>query len=143
MKRFILFLFLLVVLSIPTSAISGPVYGKLIDAVTISASGSSTSAVFPTNGILNGVSGFFTLQYAITGDGTAKIEYLSSLDGTNYIEPSSATDIATGLTKTSGSGSDGKDVISFSPIAAPKYKIKVTETGGANSITITVWGFFY
>jgi len=74
--------------------------------------------------------GYFSLQWTITGTGTAKIEYNVSHDGTNYQEPVGATDIATGQTA-------GTNSASFTPIIAPYIKIKVTETGGANAVTVT------
>lgn len=107
----------------------------------ITASSSYTSAAIDLAELVGANSrairpdGFFGLQYTITGNGTAKIEYLLSNDGTTYVEPSAATDIATGLTKTSGPGSDGKDYVAFSPEVSRYLKIKVTETGGANSVT--------
>lgn len=88
---------------------------------------------------LSKVDGFFSLQIALTGDGTAKFEYMSSNDGTNFITQTGAADqIVTGFVKTSGPGSDGKDMISFDPELCKFLKIKCTETGTANSVTITV-----
>jgi hypothetical protein len=109
---------------------------KTHDGVTIALSGSSTSSEINLSSYRP--NGYFSIQVALTGDGTAKFEYLLSNDGTNYLEPSSASDIGTGLTKTGGPGSDGKEIYSFSPELAKHMKIKVTETGGANSITVTV-----
>lgn len=134
----------LLILIFASMAFAGPILNKVIDATTIVASGNTTSSVIPREGqSMAGIGGYFTLYVAVTGDGTAKIEYLASLDGITYLEPSTATDVATGLTKTSGPGSDGKTIVRFGPIAAPKYKIKVTETGGANSVIVTVWAFIY
>ena len=99
-------------------------------AVSVAASDSSTSAAIdleqwrPT--------GYFTVYWVLTGTGTAKFEYLVSLDGTNYVEPSGASDIASGKTA-------GSDIVSFTPVVAPYMKIKVTETGGANAVTATVY----
>jgi len=86
--------------------------------------------------------GMFSLQVVVTGDGTAKIEYeLSNYETTavagSFVTPSDADDIATGLTKTSGSGGDGKDFLSFSPKVCQNMKIKVTETGEANPVVVT------
>ena len=80
--------------------------------------------------------GYFSIQIYITGDGTLKAEYLVSNDGTHFIEPTGATDIFSAYTKTSGPGSDGRDIVSFEPELAGHLRIKFTETGGANSVTI-------
>lgn len=112
---------------------------KLFDAQSIAASGNSSN---PGNGIdlqRFAQNGFFSVQYLITGTGTAKIEYNLSNDGATYIEPTSATDIGSSLTATTGPGSDGKDILSFSPELARFMKIKVTETGGAQAVVVTLW----
>lgn len=101
----------------------------------IAASGSSTSAkidlaAFP-------IQGYFSLQFIVTGDGTCKFEYLTSNDGVDYVDPSGASDIASSQTKTSGSGSDGKDQVSFSPLVTRYMKIKCTETGTSDSVTVS------
>jgi hypothetical protein len=107
----------------------------VFNAQEIAASGNASS-----NSIRIGdLEGYFTLQYAVTGDGTCKFEYLLSNDGTNFIEPSDADDIITAQTKTSGPGSDGQDIYSFSPTPAKFMKIKCTETGGADTVTITAY----
>ncbi len=82
--------------------------------------------------------GYFSLQVVLTGDGTGKFEYLVSNDGSNYLEPSGASDIATGHTKTSGPGGDGIDIYTFQPGVARFMKIKVTETGTANDVVVTI-----
>ena len=107
---------------------------KLFDAETITASGSKTSEAVK----VDRADGVFSFYESITGDGTIKIEYLVSVDGTNFVTPSTASEIATSQTK--ASGTSGKDVIAFAsghPILAPYIKIKVTETGGVNSVTLT------
>ena len=82
--------------------------------------------------------GFFSIQLILTGDGTAKVEYEVSNTGFDYVTQSDAEDIiVSGFTKTSGPGSDGKDLISFDVEPSSKMKIKITETGGADSITIS------
>lgn len=87
--------------------------------------------------------GFFSLQVAITGDGTVKLGYIVSNTGEDFTAPegeysgSNFVEIMSGLTKTSGPGSDGKVLIQFSPHFARYYKIVAIETGGANSVTVT------
>lgn len=99
---------------------------KLFSAETIALSASATSAAVN----VQQRSGIFSIQYTFTGTGTAKLEYLVSLDGVTYTEPSEALDIASGL-------SAGTDVVSFAPVLAPFIKIKITETGGANAVVFT------
>lgn len=106
---------------------------RVFNAQATAASGTSTSDAID----LHCRSGYFSLQVAITGDGTCKFEYLISNDGVNFIEPSSASDIASSKVKTSGPGSDGKDIFSFTPVISRFIKIRITETGGANSVTVT------
>lgn len=110
---------------------------KVLDAVTVAASGTATSTVIDLNG--PELAGYFSLQVAVTGDGTAKFEYQVSNNGTDYVEPTGASDIATGITKTSGPGADGKDIYSFEPVPANYIRIKVTEIGTSNSVTVSAW----
>lgn len=63
-------------------------------------------------------------------DGTCKFEYGLTNNYTTYLEPSTAVDIASGITNASGPGSNGADIVSFTPLPATSMKIKVTETGG-------------
>ena len=103
----------------------------VIDAQTITASGSYTSD--PVNLNFLASDGVFSLHYVITGNGTAKFEYLMLNEATGtYIEPSEATDIGTGKTV-------GNDILSFTPVVGRMIKIKATETGAANTVTITAY----
>ena len=107
---------------------------KIFDAVAIAKSGSSLSRVID----LTGVDGYFSIQATITGDGSAKFELLLSNDGVDFIEPTSATDIATGHTKTSGPGGDGKDIYRVLPPMVARFaKIRTTEAG-VNGIVATI-----
>jgi hypothetical protein len=81
-----------------------------------------------------GINGNITLYFELSGDGTAKVEYLVSVDGTNFVTPSTASDILTGFTKTSGTA--GKDIIAVSIISARYLKFKFTETGTSDNITV-------
>lgn len=107
---------------------------KFFVSKTIEASGSE-SYVLPLE--RSNSEGFFSLQIAVTGDGTLKGEYQVSNDGVTYVEPTGATDIFSGFTKTSGPGADGKDLFSFSPPLALFVKIVLTETGGGDSVVAT------
>ena len=106
---------------------------RIFTSTTVSAGGSATSGAVD----ISNARGYFSIQYAVTGDGTLKLSYQLSNDAITWITPSSAADIATGITKTSGPNSDGKDLVSFSPEMAKYIQIVATETGGANSATIT------
>ena len=106
----------------------------LFIAETIALSQSVTSGSVNLRGAAD--DGFFGIQLVLTGDGTAKVEYLESYNSVNFVTPSGAIEIVTGFTKTSGTS--GVDVLTFEPEVCPYMKIKVTETGGANSITVTV-----
>ena len=108
---------------------------KVVDAQTIAAAGTYTSA--PISLAVD--VGVYSLQFAVSGSGTAKFEYNLTNDYSSYIEPSTAVDIASGITATSGPGSDGKDIVSFSPLPAASMKIVVTETGAANTTTVSAW----
>lgn len=101
---------------------------KIFDAVSISTSGDDTSDAIDLN--LIKPEGYFSLHVIMTGLGTAKIEYLLSNDGANYLTPASASDIVTAHTA-------GSDIFSFAPEMARYMKIKVTEAG-VNNIVITI-----
>jgi len=110
---------------------------KVFISEAVVASGNSTSSAIDLGN--QATDGYFSLQVTLTGDGTAKFEYLLSNNGADYLEPSTAVDIATGHVKTSGPGSDGKDIYWFEPEQARWMKIKVTETGTASAITVSAW----
>ncbi len=78
--------------------------------------------------------GLFGLQLAVSGDGTLKVEALLSNDGTTYRTKEGATEVLTGITKTSGPGSDGKLITDYDVGYSKFFKVKFTETGGANSV---------
>ncbi len=109
---------------------------KLFTGTSIAASGSLASeAVDLRRCAPNGV---FSVYFIITGDGTAKIEYLlCPTENGAYIEPS--TDIASSQTKTSGPDANGINLVSFNPELAPFMKIKITETGASSAITPNLW----
>jgi hypothetical protein len=107
---------------------------QLFSSETISSGSSVTSDPVDVSGLV----GDFGIQVDVGGDGTLKLEHLVSLDGANFLEPSGDSDIATDLTKTSGPGSDGKDIYSVSPgMPVKAIKIKATETGSANDATLS------
>lgn len=76
--------------------------------------------------------GFFSLQLIMTGTGILQGEYLLSNDGVNFVTPTGVPDspIFTGFTV-------GVDMFSFAPMLARYLQILLTETGGANPVTVT------
>lgn len=103
----------------------------------IVASGSLISQAFKL-GSYSDVQGWFSLQVVLTGDGTGKFQASVSNDNSNFIISDDASDdIVSAHTKISGPGADGIQIYQFSPVLAQWIKIKVTETGGANSIIVT------
>jgi hypothetical protein len=108
---------------------------KVFSAQSVSASGIEWSEALDLGSINQ--DGLFSLQLLVTGDGTLQVEYELSHDGVNFVTPTTALDIVSAFTKTSGPGSDGKDIYSFDPELGRFMKIKVTETGGANAAVIT------
>ena len=111
----------------------------LIDDVEIAASSGTTSNAVNLQHAKP--DGYVAIQYVIEGSGTAKIEWLGSIDLTTYLEPSDASDIVTGITATSGPQNDGNDIeqIDFAGMIVPSMKITVTETGGVSGVTVSVW----
>ena len=110
----------------------------IINAKTIAAGGTHTPTAYID---LNTkyIDGEFSIQILLAGDGIAKIEYLLSNDGSTFIDPTGAADIVTGFTKTSGRAGTGTDLIPVNLTSVSGFlNFKVTETGGADSITITV-----
>lgn len=75
----------------------------------------------------------FSVHYIITGTGTVKIEYLicSTKDGT-YL------DIGTDLGATLAAGSSILPFAANEPVLAPWMKIRITEDGGVNGVTVSV-----
>ena len=108
---------------------------KIFNAQVVTAAGNALSTEID----LRRTEGYLALQWTITGDGTGKFEVLSSLNGVDFLDIN--TDIAAAQTKTTGPSSDGKNAASATCIPCPVVKIKVTETGGVNSITVTAWIF--
>lgn len=109
---------------------------NVFNAEEISASASALSSAVDL-GMISDIQGWFSLQLALTGDGTAKVQVAVSNDGDDFIVSSDASDdIVTAFDKTSGPGSDGKNIYQFKVTTARFIKIKITETGGSDSITV-------
>ena len=115
-------------------SISDDINTKIVFSSTaIAKSGTSTSADIDLSDYKP--LGYFSLQLTVTGDGTAQIKYQLSNDGDTFVTPTSAQDIVTAHTKTTGTS--GVDIYSFFPEPAKYIRIVATETGGANTITVT------
>ena len=95
---------------------------------TIAASGSYTTEALDCTGL----NGFFSLQWATTGNGTMKAEVLVSNDGVTFHELD--TDITTAQTKLTGTG--GVNMTDFEVTPCNQMQIKFSETGTANSIAV-------
>ena len=105
---------------------------KVFDAVEITKNTNTTS-----EGITLGYNHRkHSLYYKITGNGTAKIEYLASADGETYVLMSTA--IAENKTVSTGEQSDGVHFDELDMIPCEAIKLKVTETGTSANITITM-----
>jgi hypothetical protein len=110
---------------------------RVFKAREILASANLTSQAFKL-GSFSDVQGWFSLQIALTGDGTGKFQVAVSNDNSNFIISDDASDdIVTAHTKISGPGADGIQIYQFSPTMSQWIKIKVLETVGANPITVT------
>jgi len=110
---------------------------EIFSAEAIAAGGVAYSRIFDVSKLAGNAS----MQLELTGDGTAKVEWVGTNDEdalvAAFITPNNATDIVTAFTKTSGPGSDGKHIYPFSISLVGRMAIKVTETGGVNGITVT------
>jgi hypothetical protein len=135
-KRLILTAILVLSMVLPVTAAQNKIItNNIFSAEAISASASATSLAIPLDSFK--LEGFFSLQVTVAGSGTAKFTYQLSNDGVTYAVPSDAAgtavdDIVTALTA-------GSTIHSFSPPMAKYMKIICTETGGANSVTVTAW----
>ena len=110
---------------------------RVWNAREVLASASLTSQAFKL-GSYSDVQGWFSLQIALTGDGTGKFQWGVSNDNSNFIfrDDDPTQNIITAHTKTSGPGSDGIHIYQFSPTLSQWLKVRVTETGGASLITV-------
>lgn len=81
--------------------------------------------------------GSFSVQYIITGTGTASITFeqtsigKSTTDASNFLTPSAASAIGTGLVAS-------EDCLTLATIPGVFLKLLVEETGSANPVTVTL-----
>lgn len=97
-----------------------------IDTGIILSSGTFLSDAF----LARDIEGDATLQWTVTGNGTVKIEVLTSNDGIVFNDI--ADDIAVGQTKDTGIG--GTNMAAFGIPLCDQVKFKFTETGGAAAV---------
>ena len=115
---------------------------KVMTTETIAASGTADSLVIDLTAFQS--DGTISVQYELTGDGTAKIDWLQTSEGstvkhaTNFVLPSGGSRLATDITKTSGTGGDGKDTLELNTSVAKYLKLRATETGTSNSVILTL-----
>lgn len=100
---------------------------KIMDAVTIAASGTSTSTA---QFLADAGSGVVGLQFLVAGSGTVKVEAQESIDGATFV--TNTTAVAASLT--AGTTLDTHDAGHNSVV-----KFLVTETGGASTATVSIW----
>jgi len=105
---------------------------QLFDSKTVSAGASETCYPYV---VLQDNRNEHGLQYKITGDGTLSLITEVSIDGEDWI----ARTVASGLTKTSGPGSDGKDILSLRLRPSDLFRLKATETESSNSCVLSAW----
>ena len=103
-----------------------------MDSRVIAASATSYSAVV---GLADRMTSH-AIQYIITGDGTCSITTYTGIGPDDWIKNST---VATGLTKTSGPGSDGKDTIPLTLKPGEQFRVGVEETGTSESVTLNMW----
>jgi len=114
---------------------------RLMDSVTIAASGTATSLIADINALES--KGNLAVQLILTGTGTATVEWEQTSDGdselnaTNFTQPSGGYTLTTGFTVTSGTGGDGKNIIPLSTLPCNFLRLKVTETGTSNAVVVT------
>jgi hypothetical protein len=111
---------------------------QLFDGTQITKNTSQTSEAVDLRRCSN--NGMFSVYCIFAGDGTAKVEYLlCATENGTYIEPSTASDIASGQLKTSGPGGDGVVLVAFEPELAPFMKITETANSGNNHLNPKLW----
>lgn len=109
---------------------------KAFDGIEVAASGTEYSQIVDLSNY--DLSGFFSAQVEATGSGTALIKMEQSNDGVTWLTPTGTDNIVTAHTAGSGPGSDGHDIYSFTPIMTRFIRFSAGESGGANTVTVTV-----
>lgn len=116
---------------------------KIIDAQTIEASGTYTTNPIGTS--IRELKGNISLQIILTGTGTAKFEieqsnnYNQATKVGDWVKPAAGYSIVSGFTATSGTASNGKDLMNVPMTNSQFFRIVATETGGANPVVVNAW----
>ena len=113
---------------------------KIFDAVTIAAGQTALSEVIELPSLMS--IGYFSLDIEITGTGFIDCDYLSSNDTSStrtMRKPEGEAYILKGAGATSGNSGDGELIKSFKSIPSIYEQIRIVETLGVNSVTITAY----
>ena len=138
MKKIIAIIVLLTLALAGTAFAENRIKTKTIcQTATVSASGSYT----PVTLNLSSLEGSFSMQFQVSGSGTATMVYALSNDGVTYSLPTTGLAgegaIFTGITATSGGGVNGIVFDDFTPEFAKYMQIGIWETAGADPISVT------
>lgn len=81
-----------------------------------------------------------TLQVEVSGEGRVKFEYLLSANGIDFMAVDGVSNtIKADIMKNSGPSANGKMLVNFTFKVAEYMKIKCTETGCVNPMTVSAW----
>ncbi len=112
---------------------------EIFTAKEIAADGTEHSSIIDVKKLAGNAS----IHIVLTGDGTAKVEWVGSNDEdalvAAFIKPNGASDIVTAFTKTDGPGGDGKHIYPFNIKLVDRMAIKITETTTTDSVTVTAY----
>jgi len=110
----------------------------VFNAQTIPAGGYITSDVIDLGLAQNG---YFAIEPTISSVGgcAVTLTYLVSISGVTFLTPTSASNIITGMSETSGPSSNGVDVYTFTPELGKQMKIRATDVSGATASVIVGW----
>lgn len=108
------------------------------DTVTVGAGATKLLEEVQFEKPLEGIAAF---KWTLTGDGTAtityKVTFVPNPSASDWITPSTFSNLATGFVKTSGDSGSDAVTINFHEMPVFGVRIYGTETGGANNFTVT------
>lgn len=107
-----------------------------LEPITVLASATGLTQIIPLREIKP--NGDFSIIATVTGDGTASIDYLIGYLDSNMVQPVTDSLVISGLTKTSGTASDGIISEPLTPNVGKFLQFKVTETGTSNSVIVQI-----
>jgi len=82
--------------------------------------------------------GEFGCGVSLSGSGRIDVEYLLSYKPPEFVSPTGSLKIFSDFSSTSGSSSNGQDIIEFTPEVARFLQLKVSETSG-NDCIVSLW----